>query len=157
MVGSIQPIEKIAQLTRDNDAIFLVDAAQSLGHLPVDVERYGIDILAGSGHKGLLGPPGTGILYVSPDVTLQSVMEGGTGSRSESSQQPAIYPDFLESGTQNVPGIAGLGAGLQYLLGKDIREILFGDYRIIYRKREEVIEIITIYHGARLFDPKSIK
>lgn len=116
VVGTIQPVEEGCEIAHAAGALFLVDAAQSLGHLPVNLRECPADFLAAAGHKGLLGPPGTGILYVSPHVSIDSIIEGGTGSRSESSRQPDFFPDFLESGTMNMPGIAGLGAGIEFIL-----------------------------------------
>ncbi len=95
----------------------LVDAAQTLGHVPIDVDAQPIDLLASSGHKGLLGPLGTGFLYLRPGVEdeLDSVRQGGTGSQSEQDVQPAVLPDKYESGNLNVLGIAGLAAGVSFV------------------------------------------
>jgi len=93
----------------------LVDATQSAGSFPMDMGRMGIHMLAAPGHKGLLGPQGTGILLVDSAVSLRPIREGGTGFLASDLDQPVIFPEGFESGTLNVPGIAGLGAGIRYL------------------------------------------
>ncbi|MBX7166902.1 MAG: aminotransferase class V-fold PLP-dependent enzyme [Pirellulales bacterium] len=117
VTGAVLPIGEIADLTRTRGAHVLVDAAQSAGHVPIDVRALGIDLLATSGHKGLLGPLGTGLLYVAPGLesTLDSVRQGGTGTQSESDLQPETLPDKYECGNLNVLGLAGLAAGLAEL------------------------------------------
>lgn len=114
--GVIQPIKKMAELCREAGVLFLVDAAQSAGVLPINVENLGIDLLAAPGHKGLLGPSGTGLLYVAPQVSLKPIIQGGTGTHSSSVEQPLIMPDGFEAGTHNIPGIAGLKAGIEFIL-----------------------------------------
>ena len=117
VTGALQPVEAIGQRLRDAGAFFLVDAAQSMGHVPIDVRSSHIDLLAASGHKGLLGPLGTGVLYASPDCEphLESFRQGGTGTQSEVDVQPGDLPHKLESGNFNVPALYGLSAGLSYL------------------------------------------
>ena len=122
--GVIQPIEEYGLITRQHNLIFMVDAAQTAGRYPLDVQTYNIDLLAFSGHKGLFGPPGTGVLYVGERVDLDSLREGGTGSQSEREEQPTALPDKFESGTVNSVGIAGLGAGLKFISSKGVGEIL---------------------------------
>jgi len=109
VTGVIQPISEYGIITRRRNVIFMVDAAQTAGGYPIDVQASNIDLLAFSGHKGLFGPPGTGALYISNRVNLDSLREGGTGSYSEEEVQPVILPDKYESGTQNSVGISGLG------------------------------------------------
>jgi cysteine desulfurase / selenocysteine lyase len=121
--GSIQPIAAIGRIARQHGIAFLVDAAQTAGSIPIDVESMRIDLLAFPGHKGLLGPQGTGGLYVAESVELRPLKEGGTGSESLSSLQPAFYPDRLESGTLNLPGIAGLNESVRYLLRRGVANI----------------------------------
>lgn len=121
VTGAIQPIAGIAELLSDHPALLLIDAAQSLGHLPIDVTR-GIDLLASSGHKGLLGPLGTGILYVGEQAEpcLNSFRQGGTGTLSEDDHQPQSLPEKYESGNLNVMGIAGLWAGVQFVTERGV-------------------------------------
>jgi selenocysteine lyase/cysteine desulfurase len=111
--GVIQPLAAIK--SRLGAVPLLVDAAQSAGEIPLDAERGGADLVAVSGHKHLLGPTGVGALYVRPGLALPAIVHGGTGSRSESLEQPDVMPDSLEAGTPNVAGIAGLGAALEFL------------------------------------------
>ncbi len=131
--GAIQPVAEIGALARSRGIWLLVDAAQSAGTLPIDVEAMQIDLLAFPGHKGLLGPQGTGGLYVGGRVQLGTLKEGGTGSQSHSPYQPAIYPDRLESGTLNFPGIAGLGAGVRHLLDKGVDRIARRERALVER------------------------
>lgn len=115
VTGAVQPVEEIARLCHSRGVLLAVDAAQSAGVLPIDVAEAGIDLLAFPGHKGLFGPPGTGGLYIGEDVQVRPWREGGTGSKSEAADQPTHYPDYLESGTANTVGVAGLGAGVAFI------------------------------------------
>ena len=120
VTGTIQPIENVKsviQSSKCKNAVFLLDAAQSLGHIPIDVQAIGCDILAAPGHKGLLGPLGTGILYVTEEVThsIAPLRYGGTGSDGSREFQPTEMPDRFEAGNLNVSGIAGVGAGIKFL------------------------------------------
>jgi cysteine desulfurase family protein len=124
VTGVIQPIEEYGAVTLRRHLIFMVDAAQTAGKYPIDVQASNIDLLAFSGHKGLFGPPGTGALYIGNRVNLDSLREGGTGSYSEEEEQPAILPDRYESGTQNSVGISGLGAGLKYIREEGLEKII---------------------------------
>jgi cysteine desulfurase family protein len=114
--GIIMPIAEIGRSAHEYGVPFLVDASQGAGSLPIDVEAWYIDMLAFPGHKGLMGPQGTGGLFVREGIRLKTLMEGGTGSNSEYEYQPGIMPDLLESGTLNTPGIVGLGAGAGYVM-----------------------------------------
>ena len=118
VTGTIQPITEVGRMAREAGALFLVDAAQSAGHVEIDVQQMQADVVACSGHKGLLGPLGTGLLYVREGVEdrLQCVRQGGTGSLSETDRQPEHLPDKYESGNHNAPGLVGLDAGLGWLL-----------------------------------------
>ncbi len=113
--GIIMPIKEIGGIARKSNIIFLVDASQGAGTLEVDVEYNNIDMLAFPGHKSLLGPQGTGGLYVAEGLEIKSILQGGTGSSSENLFQPEILPDALESGTLNTPGIVGLGQGVGFI------------------------------------------
>ena len=123
LTGTIFPIEEIAKICKKHNLLYLLDASQSAGVLDIDLKKYGIDVLAAPGHKGLLGPQGTGILLINTDIDLRQLKEGGTGSRSGSLIHPDFYPDKLEAGTHNLPGIAGLNAGLKYILDKGTKSI----------------------------------
>ncbi len=118
VVGTIAPIARIAQAAHARGVPLLVDAAQTAGVLPIDMQAMGIDLLAFTGHKGLQGPPGTGGLVFGAafdPASLQPIIRGGTGSQSELEEQPTILPDKLESGTPNGVGIAGLSAGIAHI------------------------------------------
>jgi cysteine desulfurase family protein len=115
VLGTVQPVAAIGRVAREHDLLFLVDAAQSAGVLTIDVQEMGIDLLAFPGHKSLLGPTGTGALYVGPRAKVGAWREGGTGGDSASETQPREFPYFLEGGTPNVLGVAGLAAGIRYL------------------------------------------
>lgn len=117
-LGTLQPIERIAEIVREHGATFLVDAAQSAGIVPIDLKKTPIDLLAFPGHKALYGPTGTGALYVGSRVELTPWREGGTGGDSKHPVQPEELPHRLEGGTPNVLGVAGLAAGLKWVVSR---------------------------------------
>lgn len=117
VTGAIQPVAAIGQIARENGVRYLIDGAQALGGLPVNVQALRCDLYALPGHKSLLGPQGTGGLYIRPGIELYTLREGGTGTGSDSVLQPRELPERYESGTVNLPGIAGLGAGCEYVSG----------------------------------------
>lgn len=125
VTGVIQPITAIGAICRERNVRFLVDAAQTIGHLPLDVRAANIDLLAFPGHKGLLGPLGTGVLYLRPGIEreVDTLREGGTGSASERDVQPTQMPDRYEPGSGNGPGIAGLAAGVQWILDRGVESL----------------------------------
>lgn len=123
VTGTIMPIGQIGKLAKDNGILLLVDAAQTAGVYDIDVKSMNIDLLAFPGHKGLMGPQGTGALYIREGVELIQMKEGGTGSKSESLLQPQITPDRYESGTPNTPGIVGMGTGIKFILETGINKI----------------------------------
>lgn len=150
--GNVFDIYSIADLAHENNILFMVDAAQSAGILNIDASK--VDLLAFPGHKGLMGPQGTGGLYARKGIDLYTVIEGGTGSSSELFSQPEEYPDRLESGTQNVPAIAGLNEGVKFILNEGIDAI---------RQKEDAltryfISEIKNINGIRIYgtqNPKS--
>lgn len=150
LLGTILPIDGIAELTKSRGIKFLVDAAQSAGILPIDVSSMGIDMLAFPGHKGLLGPQGTGGLYIDPDLDLVPLLHGGTGSQSEAREQPQVRPDKYEAGTQNTPGLAGLKAGVQHVLNETVQNIHTKEWTLAQRLMEGLSAIPSI----RLLGPK---
>ena len=121
--GVVQPVEEYGEVARRHNLLLLVDAAQTAGKYPIDVESARIDLLAFSGHKGLFGPPGVGLLYIGPRAELKCLCEGGTGSYSELEEQPDVLPDKFEIGTANSVGISGLGAGLDFVLSEGVEKI----------------------------------
>lgn len=122
VTGALQPAAEVGRLARQADALYLLDAAQTAGEVPIDVAALHVDLLAAPGHKGLLGPLGTGVLYIRPGIEerVASFRQGGTGTFSEDDRQPATLPDKYEAGNLNVPGILGLGAGVEWLLARGI-------------------------------------
>jgi cysteine desulfurase family protein len=121
--GTIQPIDCISAIAREAGTLFLLDAAQSAGSIPIDVVSSAIDLLAAPGHKGLYGPQGTGLLYVAAHVALTPLLAGGTGTNSTSEDQPDAVPEGFEAGTHNLPGIAGLKAGMEFILDQGVKVI----------------------------------
>src|SRR5436309_1736603 len=123
VLGTIQPVREVGRIAREHDLLLLVDAAQTAGVVPIDVQEMNIDLLAFPGHKSLLGPTGTGALYAGPRAPMKAWREGGTGGDSSSETQPRELPYFLEGGTPNVLGIAGLSAGVRYVVEQGLERI----------------------------------
>ncbi|RBW69139.1 aminotransferase class V-fold PLP-dependent enzyme [Bacillus taeanensis] len=123
LTGMILNIEKIGKIAKENNCLFMVDASQTAGILPINMEKMNIDLLAFPGHKGLCGPQGTGALLFQKGIELYTLFHGGTGSHSEDIEQPQILPDRFESGTLNTPGIAGLLAGIKAVKQKSLEKI----------------------------------
>ncbi len=125
VTGTVQPVEAVGQIAAEAGALFLVDAAQTAGQLPIDLRTLRADFLACSGHKGLLGPLGTGLLYVRPgrETMLRSLRQGGTGTVSELELQPETMPDKYESGNHNALGLVGLEAALHYFHERGVAQI----------------------------------
>ena len=121
--GTILPAREAARLAHEQGALLLLDAAQTAGTLPLDVDEMGFDLLALPGHKGLLGPPGTGALYLAPGIALTPLRYGGTGIRSEDEGMPQELPERFEAGTLNTVGLAGLGAALRYLAERGVAAV----------------------------------
>lgn len=156
LLGSIQPLEEIGRIAKEHQVHFLVDAAQSAGVLDIDVRRMGIDMLAFPGHKGLLGPQGTGGLYIHPSIDLEPLVHGGTGSQSEAIDQPTVRPDRYESGTPNTIGIAGLGAGVDYVLKMTTEQIYSHEWKLTQLLMEGLAQIPGIQIlGPSLGEPRS--
>jgi len=152
VMGTILPVKEIAAVARRAGAYLLVDAAQSAGAVPIDIQAMGVDLLAFTGHKGLQGPSGTGGLIIGERVRpedLTPLTRGGTGSRSESEIHPEDLPDKFESGTLNGPGIAGLGAGVRFVLERGIESIRAHEITLARRLTEELGNI----PGVRLYGP----
>ncbi|MCX7843226.1 MAG: aminotransferase class V-fold PLP-dependent enzyme [Clostridia bacterium] len=139
--GIILPVKEIGAIARDKGITFLVDGSQGAGSVTIDVEDMNIDMLAFPGHKGLLGPQGTGGLYVREGVHINCLMQGGTGSSSESVLQPEFMPDYMESGTLNTPGIVGLGFGASFIKSFGIENIKHYKSELIKRLHEGIVDI----------------
>ncbi|MDI7276308.1 MAG: aminotransferase class V-fold PLP-dependent enzyme [Anaerolineae bacterium] len=174
VVGTLLPIGEVGRIARRYGLLFLVDAAQTAGAIPIDVEADAIDLVAFTGHKALLGPQGTGGLYIGPRVALDELpplLRGGTGSRSESEEQPEFLPDRYESGTLNGVGLAGLGAGVRYLLQAGVshvrehelaltRQLLAGLARIprviVYGTGEAEKQVATVSFNVEGLEPSEV-
>ncbi|MBW7452627.1 aminotransferase class V-fold PLP-dependent enzyme [Paenibacillus sepulcri] len=153
LTGAILPVAEIGEITRKRGIKLLVDAAQTAGAVEIDVEAMGVDMLAFPGHKGLLGPQGTGGLYIHPSVDLEPLLHGGTGSQSESPEQPTVRPDRYEAGTQNTPGLAGLKAGVQYVQQETAARIYQKEWHLAQLMMEGLIAV----NGVRMLGPHAGK
>ncbi len=145
--GTIIDIEAVGNIAKEYDITYLVDASQTAGVYEIDVTKINVDMIAAPGHKCLFGPQGTGILYIREGIELDVLLEGGTGSNSEDLFQPNLYPDKYESGTHNTPGIAGLNAGIQFILNEGIEKIRIYEEELCdyMLKRLEEVPGIVIY------------
>ncbi|GGA06635.1 cysteine desulfurase [Paenibacillus marchantiophytorum] len=149
LLGTIMPVGEIGELCRSHGARLLIDAAQSAGILPIDVQGMNIDMLAFPGHKGLLGPQGTGGLYINPNLDLDPLLHGGTGSQSEAIQQPTVRPDRYEAGTQNTVGIAGLNEGVKFVLAETVEKI----HEKEWRQTQMLMEGLLGIEGVTILGP----
>ncbi len=147
VAGTLIPIKQVAELARNRHVLYLLDAAQTAGAVAIDVQGIGLDLLAFSGHKGLLGPTGTGGLYIREGVALSPLIRGGTGSDSARETQPEFLPDSHESGTLNVAGIAGLRAALRFLRETGTEAVRTHEQKLVSQLLRGLREIpgITIY------------
>ncbi|SDD86836.1 cysteine desulfurase family protein [Paenibacillus sp. UNCCL117] len=150
LLGSILPVADIGELCRQRGITLLVDAAQTAGTVDIDVNGMGIHMLAFPGHKGLLGPQGTGGLYVHPDIELEPLLHGGTGSQSEAVEQPSVRPDRFEGGTQNTPGIAGLVEGVKWIQRETVDRIYRHEWELTQQLMTDLLEI----EGVQLLGPE---
>jgi len=155
VTGAIQPIRAIGKIAREAGVPLIVDAAQTAGHIPIDVQADCIDLLAAPGHKSLLGPPGTGFLYLTPGMEkrVRPLKEGGTGSLSEEPRQPDLMPDRYESGSLNAIGIAGLLEGVKWVEAHTIEKLAAMDQDLV-RTFIEGLDGIT---GLTYFGPQSVR
>ena len=155
VTGTILPIAEIADTAHKSGAFMLVDAAQTAGVLPIDVQAMNIDLLAFTGHKGLQGPQGTGGLVIGNRVRVHDIeplWRGGTGSRSEFEIQPEELPDKFESGTVNGPGIAGLGAGVRHIMKRDIEAIRVQEMELT----QQLVDGIKSLYGVTIHGPTDV-
>jgi cysteine desulfurase / selenocysteine lyase len=133
VLGTIQPVAEVGRIAREHGLLFVVDAAQTAGTVPIDVQAMNIDLLAFPGHKSLLGPTGTGALYVGSRAQVRAWREGGTGGDSSNETQPKEFPYFLEGGTPNVLGVAGLKAGVRFVQEKGLNQLHAQEMQLIDR------------------------
>ena len=149
VTGTLQPIGEVAAVARQAGVPCLIDAAQSAGHVPIDVRALGADFVAFPGHKGLLGPLGTGALYVRPGAErdLPTIKEGGTGTLSEMPIQPSTMPDKYEIGSHNAIGLAGLGEGVAWLLAEGVEGVRRHDESLcgLFLAKTEDVEHLRVY------------
>jgi cysteine desulfurase family protein len=150
--GIIMPVKDIGRIAYEAGIKFLVDASQGAGSIVVDLNAQNIDLLAFPGHKGLLGPQGTGGLYVKEGIKLKPLMEGGTGSNSDYLYQPEFMPDLLESGTLNTPGIVGLGAGVGFILDRGLTNVREYKNRLL----NMLIDGFKRIPGIKLYSPSDV-
>lgn len=152
VLGTVNDLQKIGELAAAEGILFLVDAAQTAGVIPIDVDKMRIDFLAVPGHKSLFGPPGVGALYIRDPETLLPLKEGGTGANSLSIKQPRIMPDYLEAGTLNTPGIIGLGAGIKFIQNEGIKNIHQQEMNLL----KKLIAGLTSFAAIKVFGKKNI-
>jgi len=123
VLGTVLDVADLTARAHAADALVLLDTAQTAGHLPVDVAAVGVDLVAVTGHKGLLGPQGIGALWVRAGLEVEPMLSGGTGGDSRREEMPEALPDRLEAGTQNAPGMAGLSAGVSFVLERGVEAL----------------------------------
>ena len=155
VTGTVQPIREIGKIARENAIPFIVDAAQSAGHVPLDVQADCIDLLAAPGHKGLLGPLGTGFLYIRPGLEkiLRTIKQGGTGSVSEDDRQPEFMPDKYEPGSHNAIGLIGLSEGVKYVADQTVEKLHAHDLDLV----RTFLEGISNIDGLTYFGPQGVR
>ncbi|MDH7577418.1 MAG: aminotransferase class V-fold PLP-dependent enzyme [Bacillota bacterium] len=151
VTGTLLPIAEAGKIARHHGIAFLVDAAQTAGIFSIDVDELNIDLLAFPGHKGLYGPPGTGGLYIREGISLDPLKHGGTGSASNSEDQPDIMPEMYESGTVNTVGIAGLGAGAAFVLEEGLEKIRQREESLLVRLRAGLAAV----PGLKIYGPQA--
>jgi cysteine desulfurase/selenocysteine lyase len=158
VIGTLQPVKEIGELCRERGITVLVDTAQSAGKIPVDMEEMNVDVVAFTGHKSLMGPMGIGGLYVREGVEIRHTRAGGTGVRSAVRTHLDEYPYRLEYGTPNLPGIAGLNAGVKWVLKEGISKIHEREMQLLYMLRDGLREIdgVTMYCQEDLTNHVSI-
>jgi selenocysteine lyase/cysteine desulfurase len=151
----VQPIREIGKIAREAGVPFVVDVAQTVGHLPIDVRADGIDLLAAPGHKALLGPSGTGVLYLRPGMEklVRPLREGGTGSLSEDPRQPEMMPDRYESGSLNAIGIVGLLEGVKWVQAQGIEKLAALDQDLV----RMFIDGVSGIEGLSYFGPQGVR
>jgi cysteine desulfurase family protein len=152
VLGTVNNLEKIGKIAAAEDILFLVDAAQTAGIIPIDVDKMNIDFLAVPGHKSLFGPPGIGALYVRNYELLKPLKEGGTGNNSLSVLQPQIMPDYLEAGTLNTIGIVGLGAGVKFIQTEGLKSIHQQEMKLL----KKIIDGLTVLPEIKIYGKKDL-
>lgn len=149
VLGTILPLKEIGNFAREQELLFMVDSAQTAGVISIDVQEMNIDFLAFTGHKSLFGPPGTGGFYLREGLSLRPLIYGGTGLHSAKLEQPQVWPEGLESGTRNTPGIAALGAGVEYILQEGAQKIRRHELNLTAL----LIGLLKEFEGAKILGP----
>ncbi len=154
VTGSLMPVERLGNIAKKNSIIFVLDAAQTAGVYSIDFQKLNLDLLAFTGHKGLLGPPGTGGFAISKRAAkeMKTLIEGGTGSISDSEYQPDFLPDKFESGTLNVAGIAGLKASVDFIMNEGLQTIREHELNLL----EILYQGLKNIRGINVYGPKSL-
>ena len=147
LTGNVVDVERVGKIAKKHNLIFVVDASQSAGVLDIDVQKMGIDVLAFTGHKGLLGPQGTGGIYVRDGIDVKALLSGGSGFDSFNKNHPDMMPEKLEAGTLNGHGIAGLNGSLKYIEKTGIKNIREKEQDLMWKFYKGIKDIpnITIY------------
>jgi cysteine desulfurase family protein len=154
VTGTVQPLREVGRVARECAVPFVVDAAQSCGHVPIDVEKDCVDLLAAPGHKFLMGPLGTGFLYLRPGMEkiVHPIREGGTGSVSENDRQPEFLPDKYEAGSHNAPGVIGLLGGVRWVLGQTVEKLHAHDQGLV----RTFLDGVSGCEGIEYFGPRGV-
>ncbi len=149
VTGIVQPVETISAAAHETGALLMLDAAQTVGHIPFSVRALKIDMLASAGHKGLLGPLGTGIVYIRDGLEdeVLPIRCGGTGTDSESPLQPIAMPTKFESGNLNMPGLAGLNAAAEWILQQSVADL----HQRILKLSTQLSQALREIHGVTVF------
>lgn len=157
--GIMPPYRMLSSLAHKNNLLFIVDCSQIAGIIPLDMKKDGIDILCCAGHKGLMGPTGTGLMILDSDIQLDSFIEGGTGSNSMSETQPDILPDKFESGTPNVQGIIGLSSAIDFIIRNNVKKIYEHEISLLkylyknLENRENIVFYTNLYDNSQHLAP----
>jgi cysteine desulfurase / selenocysteine lyase len=151
VTGAVQPITEISRVVHESEAMLLVDAAQSAGHVPLNINALGADLVAASGHKGMLGPLGVGVLYVRPGVekALLPVRQGGTGTHSTEETPPDELPHRYEAGNLNMPALAGLAAATRFMIEKSVEAIAAHEAGLV----DQLCDGLRSISGVRVYGP----
>jgi len=149
--GGLQPVEQLGPWCQQRGILFMIDGSQTAGSYPLDFQQLGVDLFAAPGHKSLLGPQGTGFLYVDKALALTPLIYGGTGANSHSDLPPEELPERLECGTFNLPGLAGLKAALEFLLRVGVKQVRQHEIELLEYLLRELRQI----EGVKVYGPES--
>lgn len=153
VTGTLQPIEALGHWCHQQDILFMVDGSQSAGSFPLNLEDLAIDLFAAPGHKGLLGPQGTGLLYLREGIQLTPLFYGGTGGKSHSDLAPEQLPERLESGTMNTPGLAGLNAAVKFILSTGQDQICLREQQLV----RHLLDGLMALPGVEVYGPTGVE